>query len=154
MHINFTKQTIVYKALVIVSLVFLVSSCAPAVSQSEYQKIANELTAAKNELESSRAELSKLQSQLLNVYPYAEILDMCLDAFRLLFGEPSKYGYTAGDVVRWVKDIDTKVKAIGDTTLTSLWGSWVSTTNIQEKNKKAVQLLSYLTDRIKSLSGK
>lgn len=150
-HINFIAL-----AAIIISLTMLpfVSGCAAGVSEAEYNALRTELQTTKAELETLKAQGAGAagSADMATIAAYAEINDRCLDAFRVLYGEPSKYGYSKSEVGRWISDLDAKIHAVNDPGLTYMWNAYVSATPGAEQLKKGVSILTYLSDKMKSLT--
>jgi hypothetical protein len=140
-------------AALVVSLVLLsfASACvAVGISETEYN-------ALKTELQTTKAELANLKAQgagNAKIATYAEINDRCIDVWRVLSGEPSKYGYAKGEVGKWASDMTTKVTSVEDAELAVLWKAFMAATPGADMNKKGIQLISYVSDKLKTLTAK
>ncbi|MCX6006933.1 MAG: hypothetical protein NTZ34_06690 [Chloroflexi bacterium] len=135
---------------VLMTIPFFTAGCATGVSEADYN-------AMKTELQTTKAELETLKAQgtgNAKVAIYAEINDRCIDVWRVLGGEPSKYGYMKGEVAKWIADMDAKISNADDVTLTTMWKSYISATPGQDQNKKAIALMSYVSDKLKTLTAK
>jgi hypothetical protein len=138
------------------SIMSLSTGCATGVSETDYSLMKNELLATKAELETLKAQASSSSTSsgdFAKVAMYAEINDRCIDAWRVLYGDPSKYGYTKGDVVKWASDLDAKIAAVNDAVLIILWKSYVTATPGADQLKKGVTMLSYLSDKLRALTA-
>jgi hypothetical protein len=151
-------------SVMILSIMVLSAGCSTGPSAAEYNAMKSELESIKADLASTKAELAALKTQapasstgsaeLAKAGMYAEINDRVMDAYRVLNGQPSKYGYTANDIVKYVADLDVKVVAANDTTLTVLWKSYVTAApGSADQFKKGVILLGYLSDKVKTLTA-
>ena len=139
-----------------IALVYGLSAggCISGVSQAEYQKVSTELATVKTDYDNMQANYNKMQSQFTRLNQYELVLEMCIEAWNVLVGEPSKFGYTKADTKKWMVDMDTKVKAVDDTVLTSMWKAYMTAPALSaEQTKRGVQMMSYLMDRIKALSA-
>jgi BMFP domain-containing protein YqiC len=129
----------------------ILGGCSSGVSQEEYQTVSNQLANTRNELDTLKAQVSQ-QAQQGNAkaHAYAEVQELCLEPWLLLAGEKTKGGYTASaaDTNKWIADIDKRIKAIDDAVLTTLWKSYLNTTNNTEKTKIGIRLMSYVSDKI------
>jgi hypothetical protein len=134
--------------LAVIILPILLTGCSSGVSQEEYQNLSNQLATARTELETLKAQQGQSQQSIGKTNAYADIMDMCLEPWLVLVGEKSKRGYTAADTIKWVGDLDTRIKAIDDAALTTLWKGYVNTTNNAEKTKIGVQLMSYVSGKV------
>jgi hypothetical protein len=135
----------------------IAGGCATGVSEADYNALKTELQTTKAELEILKAQTPNSaagSADLAKVGAYAEISDRSLDAWRLLYGEPSKYGYAKGETARWISDLDAKITAVNDAGLTFLWKSYVAATPGADQLKKGVAILTYLSDKIKTLTAK
>lgn len=136
------------------SIMSLSTGCATGVSETEYSLMKNELLATKAELETTKAQASSSSTaDFAKVGMYAEINDRCIDAWRVLYGDPSKYGYTKGDVIKWAADLDAKIAAVNDAALIIMWKSYVSAAPGADQLKKGVAILSYLSDKLRALTA-
>lgn len=126
----------------------LASACA-GVSEADYN-------ALRTELQTTKAELAALQSQSSGnpkIAVYAEINDRCIDVWRVLSGEPSKYGYGKGDVSKWAADMTTRITAVEDPDLAVLWKVYLAATPGADQTKKGVALMGYVSDKLKMLTA-
>jgi hypothetical protein len=146
-----SRFTMAILGLSILLLPVFLGTCSGGVSQEEYNSISNQLANTRNELDTLKAQTSQ-QTQQGNgkLHAYAEIQELCIEPWLLLAGDKTKGGYTAtaADTVKWIADIDKRVKAIDDAALTTLWKSYVNTTNNTEKTKFGIRLMSYVSDKI------
>ena len=136
-------------------IISLSTGCATGVSESEYNALNNELVATKAELANLKAQASGSSTSSADpkVGIYAEINDRCIDAWRVLYGDPSKYGYAKSDIVKWAADLDAKIATVNDAALSMLWKSYVTATPGADQLKKGVSMLSYLSDKLKVLTA-
>jgi hypothetical protein len=156
MKTSYLKHISLAIMILFLSILSLSTACASGISDTEYNAINNELVATKAELANLKAQASGSStgsSDFVKVSMYAEINDRCIDAWRVLYGEPSKYGYTKGEVVKWVADLDAKIATVNDSALIILWKSYVAATPGADQLKKGVAMLSYLSDKLKSLTA-
>jgi hypothetical protein len=140
-------------AALVISLVLLslAGACiATGVSEADYNALKTELQTAKAELENLKAQ----GAGNAKVATYAEINDRCIDVWRVLSGEPSKYGYAKGEVGKWASDMTTRVTSVEDADLATLWKAFQSATPGADMNKKGIQLMGYVSDKLKTLTSK
>ncbi len=156
MKSSYLKHISLAILVMVLSIMSLSTGCATGVSATDYNVIKSELDSTKAELETLKAQASSSSTSsadFAKVGMYAEINDRCMDAWRVLYGEPSKYGYTKNDVVKWAADLDAKIAAVNDAALIILWKSYVAATPGADQFKKGVTMLSYLSDKLRSLTA-
>jgi len=139
-------------AALIVSLVLLsiAGACAAGVSEADYNALKTELQMTKAELETLKAQ----SGSNTTIATYAEINDRCIDVWRVLSGEPSKYGYGKGDVGKWATDMQAKVASVDDAGLMTLWKAFMASTPGADQTKKGVALMGYVSDKLKTMTAK
>jgi hypothetical protein len=154
MKMNSLKQGVIYTILLtVISTVLFAAGCVGGVSQDEYQRVANDLSTARADLVTANNNLESLRTQTAKIGAYLDVMNRCIDVWRLLAGQSSQYGYAKGEVGKWATDMDSKVNAINDTSLTALWKSFGSAQpGSPDQTKKGVAMMSYLMDKMKELS--
>jgi hypothetical protein len=145
------------KLLSVLSVVFIlgvsIAGCSSGVSQSEYDLMSNELSTLKTDYQASQDNYIKLQSQFTRLNQYEQVMEICLDAWLVLVGDQSKLGYGKGDTYKWLADVDKKVKAVDDTVLSAMWKAYNAASPGADQFKRGVEMMSYVMDKIKSLSA-
>lgn len=144
------KFIVLAAVMITLLLIPATGGCAASVSEAEYNTL-------KTELQTAKAELATLKAQgagNAKIALYAEINDRCIDVWRVLSGEPSKYGYGKGEVGKWVTDMQAKVTAAEDPELTKFWQAFATATPGADQTKKGLSLMYYVSDKLKTLTAK
>jgi hypothetical protein len=138
-------------AILAMALILLTAAgCTTGISESQYYALKSELQSVKAEIAAQKV-LNKIDPR---VTAYAEINDMLMDALRVASGGPSKYGYTKGDTQKWLIDLSKKIMAQNDLILGGMLEGYAAATPGQEQFKKGTALMSYVSDKLISLTGK
>ena len=148
----FKRGKYIALAALIVTLILLTfaGACATGVSEADYNVLKTELQTAKAELETLKAQ----GASNAKIATYAEINDRCIDVWRVLSGESSRYGYARGEVGKWGTDMTAKVASVDDADLSTLWKAFQASTPGADMNKKGIALMSYVSQKLVALTAK
>jgi uncharacterized lipoprotein YmbA len=137
-------------AVLIMAGLLLSAGCTTGVSESQYYALKSELQSVKAEIASQKV-LNKVDPR---VTAYAEINDMLMDSLRVASGQPSKFGYGKGDADKWAKDLQQKMMAQNDLILTEMLGAYLVNTPGKTQFQKGTEIMSYVSQKLVTLTGK
>jgi hypothetical protein len=108
-------------AISLILTMFLLVSCTPGVSQSDYNELKNNLELAETELIRLKDELNSVKTELEVMRTYAEVYDVSVDPLRISIDMPTKYGWLGPEQSPdYINTHISKVEATGDNRLIEL----------------------------------